>query len=97
MAEFQVTSSQLKNQANEIRNLGTQFQASLENLSSAEQSLSSMWEGDAKETFRNAFQMSHAKMETYKGVINQYAAALDTIAQQYEQAESVNVSTANVG
>ncbi len=97
MADFRVTSSQLKSQAEEIRNLGTQFQTSLDTLSETEQSLSTMWEGDAKDTFRNAFQMSHAKMETYKGVIDQYAAALDAIAQQYEQAESTNVSTASVG
>ena len=47
-----------------------------------------MWEGEAREAFRNAFQTDAAKMDEFVATIEQYAASLEMIAAKYEAAEA---------
>ena len=55
MAEIRVTSGELKNKAGELRNLNTQFQREVEEMTSEEQRLVNMWDGEAKEAFHTAY------------------------------------------
>lgn len=95
MAEFQVTSSTLKQKAEELKNLNNNFEKEVEALVAAQQKLNGMWEGDAKQAFDNAFNSDKGKMTQFKTGIDEYYSRLLTIISEYEQAEARNVNTAN--
>ena len=94
MAYIQVTSSKLRKQAEQIRGLNTRFQTQVTSLEGAEQSLKSMWEGQANNAFHNAFVKDKGQMDSFYSAIEQYIAALLVITQKYEQAETKNMDTA---
>ena len=94
MAAFQVTSSELKTKAEELRGLNGQFKSQVGNLETQEGSLVNMWEGEARDAFDTAFKHDKEQMDKFYELIEQYCAALENIAAKYEQAESQNVSTA---
>ena len=94
MAAFQVTSAQLKAKAGELRELNGQFKTQVGNLESQEGSLISMWEGEARNAFDAAFKRDKSQMDNFYNLIVQYCASLESIASQYDMAESRNVSTA---
>lgn len=95
MALIQVTASQLKTKANELRSLNGQFKAQVGNLESQEAALASMWEGEAKNAFHTAFNNDKVQMDNFYNLIEKYCQALETIAQKYEQAEAQNLQTAS--
>lgn len=95
MAAFQVTASQLKAKASELRELNNQFKTQVGNLESQEGSLMSMWEGNARNTFDTAFKNDKAQMDNFYNLIEQYCVALENIAAKYDMAEAQNVSTAS--
>lgn len=94
MAAFQVTSSELKAKASDLRDLNAQFKTQVGNLESQEGSLTSMWEGEARNAFDIAFKNDKAQMENFYNLIEQYCAALDNIAAKYDMAEAQNIATA---
>lgn len=95
MGEFTVTSSQVREKAQYLRNLNSQLKAKIELLETTEASLNGMWEGDAHDTFDSKFKANKAKMISFYNGIDKYAAALDNIASKYEAAEAKNVATAS--
>lgn len=90
MAFFQVTSQELRNAAERISDLNSQFKERALQLSEQETSLCSMWEGQAKDTFHQAFMRDRQQMDAFVQLINQYVQALLEIAVRYEQAENRN-------
>ena len=94
MAAFNVSANQLKTRAGELRDLNSQFKTQVSSLESQEQSLSSMWEGEANKAFHTAFNNDKTQMDNFYNLIEQYYASLEAIAAQYELAEWRNVSTA---
>lgn len=95
MSSITVTAAQLKSTAEQLEGLNNQFKSAVSNLESQEQSLCSMWEGEAKNSFDAAFKRDKNNMDLFNANIMKYVAALRTIAAKYEQAEQTNVSTAN--
>lgn len=95
MSFIQVTSQELGNKASELQGLNSKFQNEIENLVSCQSNLSTMWEGDAKEAFYNAFMRDKTNMDSFKAAIDQYIQALLVISERYEEAEKRNVSTAS--
>lgn len=95
--EFTVTPKQLMSKATELRNQNSSLKSQIENMKSTEGALSAMWEGEAKQAFRNAFNTDIARMEEFRAVIDQYAAALEEMAQKYIEAEMKNVATVQTG
>ena len=95
MAAFQVTASELKNKAGELRDLSGRFEAQVQALESQELSLGTMWEGEANKAFHTAFTNDKTQMGNFKLLIDQYCIALENIATQYEMAEAKNLSTAS--
>ncbi len=95
MALIQVTSSELRKRAEQLRELNTKYQTQVTNLEGAEQSLKSMWEGQANHAFHNEFVKDKGQMDSFHSAIEQYVIALMNIAQKYEQAEMKNTDTAS--
>ncbi|MBO5474617.1 MAG: WXG100 family type VII secretion target [Lachnospiraceae bacterium] len=94
MGLIQVSASQLRAKASELRNLNAQFKAQVGNLEGQEQNLIGMWEGEARDTFHTAFNNDKIQMDNFNTLIEQFCVALENIATRYEAAESANVSTA---
>ncbi|MCR5734004.1 MAG: WXG100 family type VII secretion target [Lachnospiraceae bacterium] len=95
MAFFQVTSSELRSRAEELRTLNGNFKAQTEALQNTEETLRTMWEGEANNTFHAAFVRDKGQMDGFKQTIDQYIEALLTIASKYDEAEARNVSLAS--
>lgn len=94
MSFIQVTASELKNKAAELQGLNSRFQAEIENLVNQQNNLNSMWEGEAKEAFNQAFTRDKGNMDNFKSAIDAYIQALNSIALSYEEAEKRNLSAA---
>ena len=65
MAIIRVTAAQLKTGAEELRNLNQQFKAAVSDLESTEGSLNSMWEGEARNAFHQAFTNDKTQMDNF--------------------------------
>ena len=90
MSFFQVTPQELRNRAGRLSELNSQFKAKETELTEQETSLSSMWEGAAKDAFHQAFTRDRQQMDVFHQLISQYIQALLEIAVRYEQAEARN-------
>lgn len=95
MALIQVTSSDLKAAAEEIRQLNSQFHTQVENLVAQQQRLNGQWEGEAHDTFNMAFNTDKVKWEQFHAQVEEYALAIDQIAAEYAQKEGMNVTIAS--
>lgn len=95
MAFFQVTSSELRNRAGRISDLNSQFKAKAAQLGEQEAALCSMWEGQAKDSFHQAFLRDRQQMDAFGQLIGQYVQVLMEIAGRYEQAENRNKEIAS--
>lgn len=95
MAEIRVTAAEVRRKAEELRNLNSQFQSKVDELTNDEQSLAAMWEGDAKTAFHTAFNNDKTQWDAFHSLIEQYAVALDNIATEYDNKEAANASIAS--
>lgn len=95
MAEIRVTAAEVRKKAEELRSLNSNFQQKVESLVNSEQSLGAMWEGEAKDAFHAAFNNDKTQMDNFHTAIEQYAAALDRIAAEYEKREAQNANIAS--
>ena len=59
MAQIQVTASELKAKAGELRELNNKFKSSTGNLESQEGELVGMWEGEARNAFDEYIEKIH--------------------------------------
>ena len=91
---IQVSTSQLRSKANELKSKNNAFKTYYNNLQNTQQRLSGMWEGDAKKAFETAFHKDIVQMQNFHDLIEKYVQALLQIAQKYETAERKNTSTA---
>ena len=94
MAEISVRSSELRTKAQTLSQLNQSFNTQITVLQQNEQSVCSMWEGEAKDAFHNAFTHDKGMMDQFKQAIAKYVQALLDIAQHYETAEQKNTQTA---
>lgn len=94
MAEIKVTSSVLKQKADELANFNNSFKNEVDKMVGYEAALASMWEGDAQQAFRNAFNSDKSKMDLFRMNIDQYVNALRQAATEYEMAENKSTSIA---
>ena len=94
-SEIQVTTSELRTKAGTLRLLNQYLQQEIHNLSNTEAELNAMWDGEANEAFHKQFDSDIQKMNKFKTGIDKYVQAMETIAAQYESAESINAQTAS--
>lgn len=95
MAEIKVTPRELRNKADQLEQFNRQFRNEVKKMEGYESQLSSMWDGDAKQAFRKAFNDDKIKMERFALNIDKYIMALREDAQKYEEAEqkATNIAT----
>ena len=91
---IQVTTSTLRSKSSELSSLNTRFKSQVTNLRTQERALNSMWEGESRKAFHNAFEKDAAQMDKFYELIRKYITSLNDIAKEYERAEKVNLSTA---
>lgn len=94
MSMFRVSSAELRQKAEQLEQMNTQFKNAVEALANQEQSLATMWEGEAQKAFRTAFNNDRQQFDNFYNGIAKYIQALRDAAQQYDQAEAKNLSTA---
>ena len=87
MAAFQVSSSELKAKANELRDLNGE-------LETKEVSLVSKYKGASSDAFDARFKEEKNQMDNFYNLIEQYCVALDNIAAEYYKAEMQAVAIA---
>lgn len=93
--QIQVTTGTLNSKASELKALNSRFKSQVSKLRTEENSLSSMWDGEAKTAFRNAFSKDAVQMDNFYNAIEKYVNSLMEIAKEYERAEKANLSTAS--
>lgn len=94
MGVIRVSATELKAKAEELTALNTSLKTNVSDLEASEQNLVTMWDGEAKDAFHQAFTNDKIQMTNFSTLIEKYVASLLTIAAKYEQAENTNVSTA---
>lgn len=94
MAFIYLEASSLSEKANELEALNEHLLIIIENLNDYEANLSSMWEGEAKEAFRSAYQRDAVQMKNFYNAIFLYVAQLRVIIERYRQREMLNTQTA---
>lgn len=94
MSFFQVTSAELRKKAEQLKGLNSRYKSGVDSLQTTEQTLKTMWEGEANETFHNAFTRDKDQMDRFHTAIERFIEALLIIAAKYEEAENKNIATA---
>lgn len=94
MAEIKVSSQQLKSVAQNLRGMNTQFKTEVQQLTSCQQKLNGMWDGEANTKFNSAYTRDKVKMDQFAKVIEQYIRSLEQIAANYQAAENKSTSIA---
>lgn len=95
MAQIRVTMSQLKAQAEQLEALNEQFKSQVNELETTEQQLGTMWEGEAKDAFHNAFASDKVQMDNFYNAIKAYVQVLLADAAKYSQAEAASYQMAS--
>ena len=91
-----VDSTSIRDKARTLRQYNSTFDSQISSLVGTEQSLNSMWDGEANDKFHEEFIKDKDKMIKFRDLITKYAEALEQIATNYEQAECTNSSTASM-
>ncbi len=89
-----VNTGTLKQKAEELKNYNSSLKTKIEELSSTENSLNSMWEGEANDAFHSAFTRDIIQMNNFYNAIERYVTVLNETAARYESAESANTNIA---
>lgn len=94
MGFFQVTSTELMNKAEQLRDLNTNFKQEVNKLESKEAELQGKWVGEANKTFHRSFTNDKGQMDKFSNLIDRYIVTLQEIAKQYSKTEASNAEIA---
>ncbi len=95
MSFYQVDSRQLRSKKDELLGLTQRFRQEKELLCAREESLRSMWEGAANESFHTGFVRNAGQMDAFVEVVNQYMNVMESVADRYDMAEIRNLGRVN--
>ena len=87
---IRVSTTELIAKANELKNLNAQLKGSIGELEATEETLRTMWEGEANNAFHTAFTNDKIQMTNFYNAIEIYIYRLLEIAAKYQQAEATN-------
>jgi len=93
MSKILVTAAELTAAANQLADMNASFRTKVTEMAGLESELGGMWQGEANNAFRTAFNNDRDQWDTFAGVIDQYVQALNSAAQKYAEAEQTNVET----
>lgn len=88
-------SAQLQNIISQLTNLNSQFQSKVGELTSEQQRLDRMWDGEANTAFNQNFNKDKRQFDAFHSAIAEYVAKLKTIKENYENAETHNKQIAS--
>jgi WXG100 family type VII secretion target len=88
---FKVNPQELAKQAQTLQELNERFKTEVTTMTEKEQALSSMWEGEARNTFHVAFGNDVQQMGTFYNAVNKYVETLLNAAAKYQEVEMLNV------
>jgi uncharacterized protein YukE len=94
MGEFSVSAGKVRNEVNELRELGGRFRKQVETLKQTESGLNGMWEGESRSAFHKAFCADVNQMESFYGTVLTFIRTLEEIVSKYENAERKNLDVA---
>ncbi len=95
MSKIVVRSSEIIDSAiGKLTRLNAQFETTSQDVIKRQASLTDKWTGSASNEFRNSFEKEKANFEKFSEAIQEYINALTQILNNYEEAESANVTTA---
>lgn len=95
MSMFRVTPAQLKAEADKLSELNQQFKNEVEALTEKEAALSSMWEGQARDAFHNAYSTDKVQFDNFYKGITEFVRRLSEAADDYARADSSGAGIAN--
>ena len=95
MAHYEVTQEELNAAIQELTNQNAEFKSSVSKLVAAKDELCGMWQGDANNTFKAAFEADQGKWTEFAATVEKYIEGLTKIMNLYSNAESRNVETAS--
>lgn len=93
--KFSVNVQELVRQAENLQELNERFKNEVMIMTEKEEALSSMWEGEARNAFHNAYAADVAKFENFYNGITRFVQALGNAAQEYVKAEQIALEIAN--
>ena len=80
----------LKQRADELERLNEQLLSEINTLNDQEAALAGMWEGPAKDAFRQAHHNDSVQMKNFYNAVRVYIAVLNAIMAYYAQIEASN-------
>ena len=95
MSMFRVSSSELRQKAEQLEQMNTQFKSAVESLGNQEQSLAAMWEGEAQKAYASRFKALDGDMAQIQLKINEHVTDLNEMAETYKRAETFNTTNIN--
>ena len=88
-------SAALRERADELERLNEQLLAEIGTLNDQEAALASMWEGPAKEAFRQAYHNDSVQMKNFYNAVRVYIQVLLILIDYYARTESMNCELAH--
>lgn len=94
MAKINVTVSELFNAVNLLNERNGSFRGKVVEMAGLESELGAMWQGEANNAFRTAFNNDRQAWDNFAKLVDQYIATLKSIADRYVQTEETNTTQA---
>ena len=96
MAQFEVATSALEQEAAGLRNLKSQLEQEIMGMRSISNQFLNMWEGEAKQAFVNSVNQNTNLLNAFTNNMEKFAQALAEGASTYETGEKEAMRIANV-
>ena len=93
MAETRVTTSKLRESANQLTQFANSFQSEYQELFNYGKELDGTWDGDANDSFNSQLSGDFPKFETMYKTIMDYVKVLNQTADIYDKGEQSAVNT----
>lgn len=84
---FTATTPEIRKAATDLNSSNAKFKRYVEELVAKENSLNSMWDGEANDAFHKAFQSDVKQLNKFYELIKKYVKDLQEIAKKYEDTE----------
>jgi WXG100 family type VII secretion target len=92
--QITANTASIRSKAEELHTKNGNLKKQIDNLVNQENSLNSMWSGDANDEFHKAFNSDITQMNNFYNAIEQYVSKLQEIANKYDAAEKKNAQIA---
>ena len=95
MSQMIISAAQLESKRERLSALSRTMHSQIGQLEQVGNSLDSMWEGAAKESFKKSLKADLAKIKLFFTIVSAMLTILEKIISLYKKMESQNIATAN--